>query len=64
LTNFDDFADATMKEVSIVFEQMKENKLFLGNKGFKRQSNPMSKSMNLGKKTQDNMNLPHLPLIK
>jgi len=50
LQNFDEFADATMKEVTIVFEKMKENKLFLGNKGFSRNTN-LSKSLNFGKKT-------------
>jgi len=61
LQSFDEFADATMKEVTIVFEKMKENKLFLGNKGFSKNVN-VSKSVNFGKKpvSNENINLPQL----
>jgi len=36
LLTFDDYAEQTMKEVRIVFEKVKETKLFNGNKGFRK----------------------------
>jgi len=60
LKSFDVFAAATIKEVTIVFEKMKETKLFLGNKGFKEKKVNLSQSVNFGNKldSKDNFNLP------
>jgi hypothetical protein len=36
LLTFDEYADQIMKEVRVVFDKVKETKLFNGNKGFRK----------------------------